>query len=228
MYTGARFSNPPTKEEAKVLAACSRIVLRDYVCLSIEELDEAFSLASSGQFEGINIETYYGEFTPQILGRILKSYLVYRRKVLGVHNEQMLLLKYEAEKLSQQQKDDLQEKAKEQIVSQYIDIVFKFNEGIEEFNIEKDIKASWIKPLIEMGIVVFDLDEKREIHAEAKAYVINKLKAEMHNKKNNFHKLQSIKFTLRRIQNQEKDTDYEAKVIARYSKLLILKSITKL
>ncbi len=50
--------------------------------MSIGELEQAFSLAAAGKFEGVNLETYFGKFTITILGKILKAYDKTRNKVI--------------------------------------------------------------------------------------------------------------------------------------------------
>jgi hypothetical protein len=225
-YTGARFTNPPSKEQAFVLDACSRMVLRDYLSLSVSELDEAFSLAVSGKFEGLNIETYYGEFTPQILGKILKAYSIHRKEVLAEYRKESLLLKWAEDKYTKEQQEQFNLDAKNQIHKEYNEVKKIFNKDPLEFNAEM-VKGSWAKRLVEDGVIVFTLEEKRGILEEAKQFCINKLKADKSKTNLGSSKRLSIKHTLKRVANGEKDNDFQSKVVAKYSRLLIIKSFVK-
>ena len=222
-YTGARFETPPTKDQANVLEACTKIILRDYLSLSVAELDEAFSLAVGGKFEGLNIETYYGDFTPHILGKILKAYSVHRKKVLGAYNENVKLLSYQEEKHTEEEKERLNLEAKKDIINEYNAVKKIFNEESSAFNQEM-VKGSWARLLVQEGIIKFSLEQKREILEEAKILCTNRLKGKITQKGVGFSQLQSIKHTLKRIANNQQDNDFQAKVTAEYSRLLIVKS----
>jgi hypothetical protein len=222
-FTGARFETPPTKSQAEVLNECAVIILRDYLSLSVEELYLAFSLAAGGKFEGINIETYYGEFTPHILGKILKAYSAHQKKVLGAYNENVKLLSYQEEKHTQEEKERLNQEAKKDIINEYNAVKKIFNEESSAFNQEM-VKGSWARLLVQEGIINFSLEQKQETLKEAKTLCINRLKGKITQKGVGFSQLQSIKHTLKRIANNQQDNDFQAKVTAEYSRLLIIKS----
>jgi hypothetical protein len=221
VYTGAKFTKPPTKDQAQVLAACSKIVLRDYVCLSLEELDEAFSLAVSGQFEGINIETYYGDFTPKILGTILKSYLVYRRKVLGAYNHQLQLSENKKKAIDLDERNNNTQK---HVFEQYNDLKERFNESGDLELLEKEVCAYWGKILVQNNIITFTHDQKKEIVIEAKELTRKAIKTEM-NESINPNERRSLRTVLQDIGAGEQNASFDLKWKNLYSKLIIIKSI---
>lgn len=222
-YTGARFETPPTKDQVQVLDACVKIILRDYLSLSIEELDEAFSLAVGGKFEGLNIETYYGDFTPHILGKILKAYSMHRKKVLGAFNEQTKLIGYKEERHTEQEKEEMNEAAKKKILVEYNAAKEEFNKDPLKFN-EELIKGFWAKTLVKEGVIVFTHEEKKDILRESKAYCVHQLKLRKIEHGVGFSEMQTIKHTLKRVADGDQDSEFKAAVVAKYSRLLIIKS----
>ena len=65
------------------------LIVSMFPMLAPAELKEAFKLATAGKLKDINITTYYGKFTVQILGDILKAYLKLRNKALSKYENQL-------------------------------------------------------------------------------------------------------------------------------------------
>lgn len=221
-YTGARYSDPPTTDEVRVLGACTKSILRDYLYLSMDELEEAFSLATSGKLGDLKIQAYYGTFTPQIMGTILTAYSLYRKKVLGAHSEQLLLESFERRSnLDSILKAELNDTAKHQILTSYIDVMFEHNENPLEFDRNK-VKKSWSNVLFKTGII----KPCESTFNQAKKECIEDLQREKVASARDFNKRKSLEYILKRVENGEIDTNFTGKVIAKYSVLLIIKSFT--
>ncbi len=188
--------------------------------MSIGELEQAFSLAASGKFEGVNLETYYGKFTITILGKILKAYNKTRNKVL-IQNEQLI----EAQTKEQERKDmqELNEQVKKDVIQKFNDLKALFlNEGI--IPDLKDIRSYWAKILIDTGIIQFTEDERKQIWLESKDLTEKEIKKEILTTRGAVNKTK-LKTILKTISDGQQSTDFTQKATANYSKLLIIKSI---
>ena len=88
-YTGAKFQSPkPTKEEAATILTCTEFVIDMYPQLSLDEIEQAFKMAYSGKVQTKDLETYYGKFTVQLLGKILSSYNKFRSQIISTYERE--------------------------------------------------------------------------------------------------------------------------------------------
>lgn len=220
-YTGANFSNPPTQEQRYTIETCTSFVIDMFPMIGIKEIELSFKMAAANKFEGLNLETYYGKFTVQFLGKVLAAYLKHRNRVLGEHS------KAEEIENRKEKKEVVEEKnvlAKCQIVKEYNELKESYEKG-ELLEVEPELKASWAKVLIEKGIINFTPEKKKEIHSEAKILVNKEIRQELMNTKTKPVRINQIKHILKRMKDKGYCDDYVASLTARYSKLLILKSI---
>lgn len=220
-YTGANFQRPLSSENKEIIESCTDFIVSMFPMLSPEELKEAFKLATAGKLKDINITTYYGKFTVQILGDILKAYLKLRNKALSKYEKQLQIEQSRKEDTDKEQKNALIRTEIAQIYSQikkqYID------KGIL---IEAKIRAFWAKILIEEKIILFTKAEKRAIWQEARTKTQKNLKEELsYNMNLSTPEKIKIRNILKDLNTQQKNENFEAAVIAEYSRLLIIKSI---
>jgi len=189
--------------------------------MSIGELEQAFSLAAAGKFDGVNLETYFGKFTITILGKILKAYDKTRNKVLIQHGK---LLEQEIKEQERKQMEKLNEQVKKDVVKKFDDLKALFlNEGI--IPDLKDIRSYWAKILIDTGIVTFTEDERKQIWLESKKLTEKEIKTQLHGGTGGTATKQNLRAMLRAIADGQKSMDFNQKATANYSKLLIIKSI---
>lgn len=220
-YTGVNFKNPPTKEQQFTIEACSSFVVEMFPMLGLKEIELSFKMASAGKFEGLNLETYYGKFTVQFLGKVLRAYISHRKNVLGVYSQQEQI---EQNKKRREDEKELNDLAVKQILNDYNDLKTSYLEGhlIES---ENELKANWAKVLIREGLINFTPEQKKEIHNEAKVLLDKEIRQELMSPKTSIVRTNQIKHILKRVKENGYCEDYKASLTAKYSKLLILKSI---
>jgi hypothetical protein len=219
-YTGANFKNPPTKQDLLIMRSCCNFIIDRFPQMSIGELEQAFSLAAAGKFEGVNLETYYGKFTITILGKILKAYDKARNKVIIQNGK---LLEQEIKEQERKNMEALNEQVKKDVIKKYDDFKALFlDEGI--IPDLKDIRSYWAKILIDTGIITFTEDERKQIWLESKDLTEKEIKKEVLNVRGSVNK-RRLKGILKKISDGEQSTDFTQKATANYSKLLIIKSI---
>ena len=220
-YTGANFKKPLSSENKEIIESCTEFIISMFPMLAPAELKEAFKLATAGKLKDINITTYYGKFTVQILGDILKAYLKLRNKALSKYEYQVQIEQSRKEDINKDSKNALIRTEIAQIYSemkkQYID------KGIL---IEAKIRSFWAKILIEEKIIQFTKAEKRSIWNEARTKTQKNLKEELsYNMNLSGPEKIKIRSILKDLNTEQKNENFEAAVIAEYSRLLIIKSI---
>lgn len=220
-YTGANLKNPPTQENLLVMRACCNFIIDRFPQLSIAELEQAFSLAAAGKFEGVNMETYFGKFTINILGNILKAYDKARNKVIIQNGK---LLEQEIKKQERGKMEQLNEQVKKDVIKIFSDLKGLFlNEGI--IPDLKDIRSYWAKILINAGVIKFTEDERKQIWAESKVLTEKQIKTQLHGGTGTVSNKQNLRAMLRAISDGAQSDDFNKTATANYSKLIIIKSI---
>lgn len=225
VYTGAQFpSDKITKDHADIIDACQELVFSQFPMLSKDEIKLAFEMASAGRFD-INMETYYGKFSVQFLGKILKAYLTYRTNVISKYNESLQLIESRKE-------DDLKEeknqKARELVIEEYLKMKETYQNELDID--ESKIQSFWGKILVDSNLITFTMEEKAEIYNEAKALVKEQMQKDLldESKLSQSERI-SLRMLLKKVNETENTNDipedYKSKCIAAYSKLIVKKSI---
>lgn len=219
-YTGANISNPPLKDDWVILRACSNLVLDMFPCLGMAELELCFKMAAAGKFPNLNLETYYGKFTVNFLGKILREYKKLRNKVIMKHDE---LKAKEDREMTPEKIHEENERAKKTIISEFTDLKEKYkNDG--EINFEK-VYSFWAKILIDEGYINFSDIEKKAIWHESQQIAKNKLANQVQSNKQTQLEKRSVRELLKKVQSGEQTDDFKKMSILEYSKLLVIKSI---
>ncbi len=185
------------------------------------ELELIFQMAAAGKFN-INLETYYGKFSVNFLGKLLTNYLKLRNKIIASYEKEK---EKDKAKEQQQQIEEKNLKTKNQIIQKYKTIKSFYNkEGvIPEFD---DIRSYWAKILIDANIINFTDEEKKHLWHEAKAMTEKIIKNEYSSSKMTDVNKKSLRKLIKKIAEGSPDDDFNAKAVAVYSKLVIIKSIT--
>jgi hypothetical protein len=220
-YTGAKFQSPkPTKEEAATILTCTDFIIDMFPQMSVDEIEQAFKMAYSGKVETKGLETYYGKFTVQLLGKILKSYNTFRTQIRATYDkEEKRLLSARKEA----QAEELNNSTRESVISKYNELKKDY---IDNFELdESKIKSFWGRILVEAGLINFTAEEKRAIFKEAKELVRNNLSNELMDINKPGHELRKIRSIIQSYNSGFPNDDFERKASAQYSKLLIKKSI---
>ncbi len=207
----------------------SQWVIKMYPSLSLNEISLAFEMAAAKKLKDekgrvISLKTYFGKFHADMLGDILSSYKKWKDSVYFKYDKSKTLLDFKSKALTQEEKEKLNQEARKAITKEYEDLKSRFKNGYK-VDIDNDIKRSWAKPLVESGIISFSKEQKSCIYKQSKSDVLAQYKRSMSDKNKTVTQLQSIKNVIKKISTGQEDEDYDLKVINRYSKLLIFKSL---
>ena len=189
--------------------------------LGMSELELAFKMAAAGKFPELNLETYYGKFSVNFLGKILREYIRSRNRVIMKHDE---LKTKEDREMTQEQIDAENERAKKSVISKFEQLKKIHNNG-EKVTFEK-VYSFWAKILIDSGHINFTDIEKKSIWLEAQKIAKEKLKKMIHSSDNTHIMKIELRSLLRKVESGEKTDDFNQMSILEYSKLLVIKSIT--
>ena len=221
-YTAANFKTPLNRQNKQIIEAAAEFVISMFPQLAPEELKEAFKMAAAGRFEGLNIEIYYGKFSVQILGKVLKAYIEFRKKCLAKY-ENML-------QIEQSRAEDINKEAKNAAIRTEIGQIY--NE-MKKLYIDKGeikeglIKAFWAKILIEEKIIDFTENEKLSIYSQAKEKTKNEYKKKLLKNEVKASEKMQVRNLLKELKEGVETQNFKAAVINEYSRLLIIKSILK-
>ena len=138
------------------IETCVEFVLDHFKNLGLNEIEEAFKLASAGK-TAANITAYYGRFTCGILGDVLTAYTEERKHIFAAikdaEEEQAKKEQAEAKKIL------LNAKAR----------AFALKEFQEKhWLVWQDVPVSYYDTLKEAGVLEYTEEEKLEIWEEAK------------------------------------------------------------
>lgn len=220
IYTSADFSKL-TEEDAKfTLNEMKNFVVEHYSMLSINELREAFSLAASGKIKA-DLRAWNGKFTISMIGDVLSAYLSFSNNLIYQYDKQNTLLLSRNKEAENKAKN---EQARQEVIQAYLELKEQYKEDLEID--EKKIFFHWGKILVEAGYINFEKDEKLEIYKEAETLVKKDLNKELADnqqptKKRELRKLIEIINS----KDQENPKNFKNKVHAKYSILIVKKSI---
>tara|TARA_R100001443_G_scaffold57634_2_gene68347 strand:- start:10599 stop:11384 length:786 start_codon:yes stop_codon:yes gene_type:complete len=219
-YTGAKFQNPPSEDDKNTLRSCAKFIIDMFPQLGQCELELIFQLAAAGKFN-INLETYYGKFSVNFLGKLLTNYLTFRNKIILTYEKEK---EKDQAKEQQQQAEEKNQRTKEQIIEKYRVLKQSFEElgVLPEFD---DVQSFWAKILIDANIIHFTENEKKCIWEEAKAKTERIIKNEYCKASLTDRNKKNLRNLIKKISEGKQDNDFNSKAVIVYSKMLIIKSI---
>ena len=185
------------------------------------ELELIFQLAASGKFD-INLETYYGKFSVNFLGKLLTNYLKFRNKIIATYEKEKDKNKT---KNQQDEVDKKNKKTEKQIIEKYRVLKQSYKQlgVLPEFD---DVHSYWAKILIDNNIIKFTVAQKKYLWDEAKAMTEKIIKNEYSSTKMTDINKRSLRNLIKKIAEGKEDDGFNSKAVAVYSKLIIIKSIS--
>lgn len=221
-YTGANFQVNPSETEKALLKSSTNFIVEMFPQINIHEIEQAFMLAASNKFPEINIQTYHGKFNNQILGNILNAYITKVRTKIIIENGKRLEIEMKEQQMKLNKK--LNEKAIKDSIQKYTQIKDDFlKEGImPEIN---QIPSYWGKLLTQKGIIKLSVEVRKEIMKNAKALATNQMREDVSNLELKAEERNHIKHIIKAVAEGTQNDDFDKKVIANYSKLIVIKSI---
>lgn len=208
-----------------LILACRDQVLKHFKMLGVSEIKDAFEMFANDSLN-IKIDFYGGKFKVPHLSKILNAYLVYRRKYIAKYESQVDLLESREAKPEEVIKQKNLEAA-EYIKAQYNLLVTHFKENGELDYLESKIGPNWGRVLVKEGVINFTQEEKGEIVNECKLYVSKQIEAQLLAGKVDAVTRKGLQNMRQAFKSKEQSSDFNGRWVARYDKLIVIKSILK-
>lgn len=220
-YTGANFSNPPTEEQRLTMITCAQFIVDMFPMIGLQEIQLAFSMAAANKFPQLNLETYYGKFSVQFLGKVLHAYLTKRKEVIA--NYETEVTKIEAQK-DESEELEKNEKAKTHVIESYNALLAKFIESGDIDMLNEEVYPYWGKILVQEGLINFDHETKQGIVEEAKKLAGSDIHKELQDEMRPAVR-RSLQTVLTDIFELKENATFELKWRNKYAKLIVIKAI---
>lgn len=158
-YCGVNWDNT----NDMILNACAEEITRNFGMLGIDEIREAFSLASLGTFEA-EMTAWRGVFTVSIVLSVLSGYKAYRNKI-----QKAILVELEKENELERIEIEKQkaERVKKEIENEFITAKEQAGGLKPIYTNWKAIPHYWAKSLVESGFIDISPERKKEIFKKA-------------------------------------------------------------
>lgn len=158
-YCGVNWDNT----NDMILNACAEEITRNFGMLGIDEIREAFSLASLGTFEA-EMTAWRGVFTVSIVLSVLSGYKAYRNKI-----QKAILVELEKENELERIEIEKQkaERVKKEIENEFLTAKEQAGGLKPIYTNWKAIPHYWAKSLVESGLIEISPERKKEIFKEA-------------------------------------------------------------
>lgn len=213
------------------LESCTAFVKLQFPEIGVFEIEDAFSMLSAGKLTA-DVRTFGWVFEPMHLGRVLFAYRKFRRGVISEYEKKYFIANKEK---SDEEKEALQVKANKYAILEYKALLRYFQEINDPSNkevskwvkevVESSVKSYWGKILASNGIIKLSNEEKYLAKGEAKEQTLNELKNErIDGRKKDVERLAASEM-IKSIGCKGLDGGFVAKWQARYSKIVIIKSI---
>jgi hypothetical protein len=213
------------------LESCTEFVKVQFPEIGVFEIEDAFSMLSAGKLTA-DVRTFGWVFEPMHLGRVLFAYTKFRRGVIAEYEKKHFIANKEK---TDEEKEALQEKANKYAILEYKALLRYFQEINDPSNkevakwtksvVEDSVKSYWGKILVSSGIIKLSNEERQIAKGEAKERTLNELKnARIDGRKKDVDRLAATEM-IKSIGNKGQDGGFTAKWQARYSKIVIIKSI---
>ena len=211
-YCGA----DPERTPGDVWGEAAAFIIRFYPEIMVEEVLEAFRLASSGKWHEVDIAAYRGQFTIKMVGDVMKAYIQDRNQVRSAIDRALGEM---TEAHLQKQQEEKTRVAREEFWSQFC--AFKTLGFVPEL---EDIKFFWFESIRDHGgFDDFDEEQKKELWRDS----FTLLKVEMRTRSNDPGPRTT---TLRRLLDQMESTgltpeDWKGARETLYKRLLIRQAL---
>lgn len=142
-------------------ANISKEIIKTFTQIAANEIEIAFRLFAAQSLDLDDDVRFYGKANMHTIGKILNAYLLYRRKILAAHDNEVAALRHNA---------NMEERARKTREELYAN----FPTMLKEFK-GKDfttIPVYWYDMCMQFGMIEYTLNEKRLLWEEAQVMAL--------------------------------------------------------
>ena len=142
-------------------ANIAKEIVKTFGQIAANEIEIAFRLFSAASLELDDDVKFYGKANMHTIGKILNGYMIYRRKIIASHDNEVAALRH------QKDMEERGQKEREKLYAEFPTMIKDF--AGKTFN---DVPLYWYDLCVLFNMITYEEGEKRALWEEAKAIAL--------------------------------------------------------
>jgi hypothetical protein len=142
-------------------ANIAKEIVKTFGQIAANEIEIAFRLFSAASLELDDDIKFYGKANMHTIGKILNGYMIYRRKIIASHDNEVAALRH------QKDMEERGQKEREKLYAEFPTMVKDF--AGKTFN---DVPLYWYDLCVQFNMITYEEGEKRQLWEEAQAIAL--------------------------------------------------------
>jgi hypothetical protein len=142
-------------------ANIAKEIIKTFGQIAANEIEIAFRLFSAASLELDDDIKFYGKANMHTIGKILNGYMIYRRKIIASHDNEVAALRH------QKDMEEKGQKEREKLYAEFPTMIKDF--AGKTFN---DVPLYWYDLCVQFNMITYEEGEKRQLWEEAKAIAL--------------------------------------------------------
>jgi len=142
-------------------ANIAKEIVKIFGQIAANEIEIAFRLFSAESLELDSDIKFYGKANMHTIGKILNGYMVYRRKIIASHDNEIAALRH------QKDMEERGQKEREKLYAEFPTMIKDFSG--KTFN---DVPLYWYDLCVQFNMITYEEGEKRALWEEAQAIAL--------------------------------------------------------
>jgi len=142
-------------------ANIAKEIVKIFGQIAANEIEIAFRLFSAESLELDSDIKFYGKANMHTIGKILNAYIVYRRRIIASHDNEIAALRH------QKDMEERGQKEREKLYAEFPTMIKDF--AGKTFN---DVPLYWYDLCVQFNMITYEEGEKRQLWDEAQAIAL--------------------------------------------------------
>jgi hypothetical protein len=142
-------------------ANIAKEIVKTFGQIAANEIEIAFRLFSAASLELDDDIKFYGKANMHTIGKILNGYMIYRRKIIASHDNEVAALRH------QKDMEERGQKEREKLYAEFPTMIKDF--ARKTFN---DVPLYWYDLCVQFNMITYEEGEKRQLWEEAQAIAL--------------------------------------------------------
>jgi hypothetical protein len=142
-------------------ANIAKEIVKTFGQIAANEIEIAFRMFSAETLELDDDVKFYGKANMHTIGKILNGYMVYRRRIIASHDNEIAALRH------QKDMEERGQKEREKLYAEFPTMIKDF--AGKTFN---DVPLYWYDLCVQFNMITYEEGEKRQLWEEAQAIAL--------------------------------------------------------
>ena len=142
-------------------ANIAKEIVKTFGQIATNEIEIAFRMFSAETLELDDDVKFYGKANMHTIGKILNGYMVYRRRIIASHDNEIAALRH------QKDMEERGQKEREKLYAEFPTMIKDF--AGKTFN---DVPLYWYDLCVQFNMITYEEGEKRQLWEEAQAIAL--------------------------------------------------------